>query len=67
MGGIQNTKLVELSIEYLAIVCFSRIVNSFNFADLIKGKGIIIPVTLTKRIIFPVTLSAPSFTLVALS
>lgn len=36
MGSIQNTKLVRLPIEYLAIVCFSLIVNSFNLAHLIN-------------------------------
>jgi len=35
MGNIQNIKLAELLIEYLAITCFNRNVNSFNFAYLI--------------------------------
>ena len=34
MGDIQNTKLAKLLIEYLAIIYFNQIVNSFNFAYL---------------------------------
>jgi len=34
-GWYTNIKSIELSIKYLAIVRFSQIVNSFNFAYLI--------------------------------
>jgi len=34
MGSIQNIELAKLLIEYLAIICFNRNVNSFNFAYL---------------------------------